>query len=69
MGKGIIHARLAAAVKSTGAPDPEGVLEHSDDTMPLCAAIRLADRCGVTMRELFGQALLGGHNDVAGVGA
>jgi hypothetical protein len=66
MGKGIIHARLAAAVEATGTPDPEGVLEHPDDTMPLCAAIRLADMCGVAMRELFSQALLGGHNDVAG---
>jgi hypothetical protein len=54
MGKGDIHAKLSAAVEATGAPDPQGVLEHSDDTMPVCAAIRLADACGVSMKELFG---------------
>lgn len=67
MGKGIIHARLAAAVEATGTPDPLGVLEHSDDTMPLCAAIRLADECELSMTDLFGQTLFGGHNDVAGI--
>jgi hypothetical protein len=47
-----IRERLAAAAKSAGVEDAEGVLNHED--VPVCGAIRLADACGMTMEELFG---------------
>jgi hypothetical protein len=59
MQQGTIHSRLAAAAAKAGVRDEAGVLEHDDETMPLCDAIRLAARCGMGTRELLGDLSLG----------
>jgi hypothetical protein len=59
MTQGTIHARLTAAVARAGVRDDAGVLEHNDETMPLCDAIRLAEKCGMGTRELLGDLGLG----------
>ena len=48
-----IRTRLANAVESAGVADAEGVLDGEGDDVPMCAAIRLADACGMSMAELF----------------
>jgi hypothetical protein len=54
MGQASILDRLAAAVERTGASDDAGVLDHTNETVPLCDAVRLAERCGLSIRELLG---------------
>lgn len=58
MTQGNIHSRLAAAVARAGVTDEMGVLTHDDETMPLCDAIRLAEKCGMGTRELLGDLRL-----------
>jgi hypothetical protein len=48
--------RLAAAVAESGAVDEDGVLANPSEVMPMCGAVRLARRAGLSLRELFGDA-------------
>lgn len=51
----IIQARLAEAVQQAGVTDLLGILQQPMDCIGAADLLRLADECGLSHAELFGE--------------